>query len=149
MTSEIPQDHEIQEVWRNNKSLRTVEGCIALADAGDRHAIDILMGSFIAKVENGRAPHSEVLKWAATAFLAVLGGESADVAFGLRPGPGGKRPKRDSKALEKRAKAANLMFSNSSPDEHGSVVRAVRDAADKFGISESDARKIYDAYKLD
>ena len=111
MTSEIPQDHEIQEVWRNNKALRTVEGCIEMADAGDRHAIGVLMGSFIAKVENGCAPHPEVLKWVADAFLKILGQEKADVAFGLTTRKKGRRPL-DSKALETRAEIAHFVMSS-------------------------------------
>ena len=149
MTTEIPDDHEIRQVWADNEKLRTVDGTIEMARSGDRQAIETLMGSFVMKVENGRKPPPEIMGWIAESFLHILDREPADVAFGLRPGPGGKRPPLDSKGREQRARIAAYVLQNCSPDERGSITKAVRAAAEKFNISEGKARQIFDAYRLD
>lgn len=148
MSEDIPEYHEIHQVWRDNERLRTVTGAVEMAREGDRQAIETLMGSVVMKVENGRAPAPEVMEWVAECFLQILGRESADVAFGLLPGEGGARRPLDSKGRERRAEIAHYIISNSSPDERGSIKRATKDAASKFNTSISNARKIYDAYKL-
>lgn len=149
MTTEIPDNHEIRQVWADNKTLRTIDGTIEMARTGDRGVIETLMGSFVMKVENGRNPAPEIMSWIAESFLHILEREQADVAFGLRPGPGGKRPPLDSKGRAKRARIAAYVLQNCSPDERGSITKAIRAAAEKFRISESSARQIFDAYRLD
>ena len=149
MTTEIPDNHEIRQVWADNETLRTIDGTIEMARAGDRGAIETLMGSFVMKVENGRNPAPEIMSWIAESFLRILEREPADVAFGLRPGPGGKRPPLDSKGREHRARIAAYILQYCSPDERGSITKAIGAAVQKFNISEGKARQIFDAYKLD
>ena len=149
MTTEIPDDHEVQQVWADNEKLRTVDGAIEMARSGDRQAIKTLMGSFVLKVENGRIPAPEIMGWVAESFIRILNREPAGVAFGLRPGPGGKRPELDSEGREQRARIASFILQNSSPDDRGSVKRAVEQAKEKFGVSVGKAQQIYDAYRLD
>ena len=82
-------------------------------------------------------------------FEQILKGENADVAFGLRPGPGGSRSKIDSKGREKRAAIACYILSNSSSDDRGSLKKAVNEAIQKFGTNRTEAYDLYYAYKLD
>ncbi len=156
MSNDIPEGHPRLDVLYDDARLDiarlsnpSFEGIIEMARDGDKQAIEILIDRFTKSVERGRPPHPEVLEWVAAALSRIRNGESADIAFGLKPGPGGKKHKRDSRKRKKRALVAAYIRTHHEPKNPARTLAIVKyEAAKKYGVSEGDAQQIYDEWRV-
>lgn len=156
MNNDIPEDHPIHNVWADDARLDIArlrnpvfEGIIEMARDGDKQAVEILIDRFTKSVALGRPPHPEILEWIALALGSIRNGESADIAFGLKPGSGGKKQKRDSRKRKKRALVAAYILTHHEPKNPARTLAIVKyEAAKKYGVSEGDAQQIYDEWRV-
>lgn len=149
--SPFPDDHPIQEHWRNNKLKRTTKGLIQRAKEGDKASAKQILRVFwyqhVRELEDKGRFHldPDFRGYLADAFNAILNGESADVALNLKPGRGKKgRPKRDSDELER---AVRIGYRVAQLWDHETTFEKAKAlAAQEFSVSEELAGAHYDTY---
>ncbi len=150
MSSEIPDDHPIRQVWLDNRKGRTLDGLIEMAQAGDKPAIRSLFGMFVLKVQNRRTPDPAVMEYFASCFLRIIAdkgkGESADVVFGLTKKGRRGRPVANSQERFLHAMIAHevgtLIAAGSSREEAILEVSKLRKKGEKS------VGKYYDQYRV-
>ena len=155
-SSSLADDHPIQEHWRNNKLLHSIEGTIQLAKEGDRYAAKRLLTIFVCQIgryqkalnaENPYVPippDPKLLEYVKNCLTATIAGESADIALNLRKGKGRGRDKSNARQI---GESVRIGYHVSEAMTRGeSLENATINIARKFNVSESKAQKAYSRY---
>ncbi len=159
MSDELPpiaEDHPIQEIWRLNRIIGTVEGKIELAKEGDAYAARQLLALFNHYVKRReknppwRLDKPEMpdalIKYLADCFREILTGDSADKALHLKTG----QRKRPPLTYDKKQERCRIGYYVSLYMDRESLTLedASLKAATEFNISPSTAEKAYKTYMV-
>lgn len=156
--SQIPDDHPIRALWRNNELQQSVQGLIQLAREGDAHAAKELIAMFnfngrkhIKNIE-ALGPHraandttmKELLEYVFECFADVLNGEKADISLNLTTGKKG-RPKKNYSDMQKESRIGYHVVLQMR-DEKITLEQACEDIAAREHVSAKFAKDAYIKY---